>query len=229
MTKKLLYLTILFWAYFLVRCDSTTNSSNKKNIQNIDTTKSFKIDNIWVTPNSSYDVNSLLHHSADTLEIVTCSEFVYSPFGIIKNADLKSGLLSKFDVIDTSFGMDGDEWFLVCELLKLNSNRILFYFHDTSLAIKHSPIIEGEVNDSSVSFSNNIKVGISLEYFYKIFFDNFPLELQNKYSVIVLESCVKGVRGIRHIYTFKDNKLYSIKFFQSGHASYDYLGGGKSV
>jgi hypothetical protein len=50
---------------------------------------------------------------------------------------------------------------------------------------------------------------MSSNEFYQIFFDNFPIELQNKFRVIEFESCVQD---IKHIYTFDNKKLNKIKF-----------------
>lgn len=50
---------------------------------------------------------------------------------------------------------------------------------------------------------------MSMDDFYKTFFDFFPAELQKRYKSIIVEFCVDDVR---HIYYFKNKKLYSVKF-----------------
>jgi len=49
---------------------------------------------------------------------------------------------------------------------------------------------------------------MSVDDFYKCFFDHFPLELENRYKFFELESADE----IKHIYSFENNKLKVVKF-----------------
>lgn len=174
-----------------------------------DTSTSFKINNYWVTPKISFDFNSLGISSGDTLNLVTCSEYVYAPFGLLTDkGQFKNSLLKDFTSNDTLLGLQG-EWQIEAQTLKLNSNKLLLFFDNDSESSKHSYILDGEIVDDKVQFSDKIKVGMSIEDFYKTFFDYFPTVLHRKYKIVELESCVTDVI---HIYAFNNGQLSSVKF-----------------
>ena len=53
-----------------------------------------------MTPKLTFDFNSVLKSSGDTIDIVTCGEYVYFPFGHLKDKkDLKESLLKNFNII----------------------------------------------------------------------------------------------------------------------------------
>lgn len=68
------------------------------NEQPVDTTISFKIDDIWGSPKPDFEFNTLVKASNDTLDLVSCSKYFVSLFGEINNkSELKSSLLQKFN------------------------------------------------------------------------------------------------------------------------------------
>jgi hypothetical protein len=189
-------------------CNQPASRQNNKKSIHIDTSKSFRIDTYWATPKKSFDFNSLEKSSDDTLALVTCAEYVYSPFGVINNKHaLKNSLLKNLAIVSRTDTMDvGPEEF---QILKLKSSKLIFFFDNDTEASKHSSISKGEINDSEVKFDKGIRVGMKIGKFYETFFDYFPEELKTKYQVIVLISCVDD---IKHIYTFKNGILNSVIF-----------------
>jgi len=201
---------LTFISIFALLFGSCHNISKKKVIAGLpaDTTKSFKIDKYWITPKPTFEFSAILKISHDTLALVTCAEYAYSPFGILKEKEeLKTSSLKNFSVKDTSVELPGSRQ--MCQILNWHSNKLLLFFDHDPEASKDSYVISGEINDSSVLFSNKLKIGAESKLFYELFFDDFPKELQNRYHVIVLEACVSSVK---HIYNFRNEKLASVKF-----------------
>jgi hypothetical protein len=93
--------------------------------------------------------------------------------------------------------------------LALADNKLNLFLDNNPEASMHGYIRGGQIVDSKVIFSENIKVGMSVEDFYKRFFDYFPTELNKKFNVVEFESCVADVT---HIYTFEKGLLSSVKF-----------------
>lgn len=174
----------------------------------IDTTKSFKVDTFWVTPKTSLQFNSLISSSNDTLDLVTCTEYVYSPFGILNDSSqLSKSLLKNFRIANITDSSVNNR--LVLQSLKLKSSKLIVFFDHDPEASKESYIIKGEIYDRDVDFTKNIRIGMSENNFCGTFFKDFPSTLQKRYKVIVFQSCVEG---IKHIYSFKDGELNSVKF-----------------
>jgi hypothetical protein len=194
--------------------DSTLESA-------VDTAKSVKVHNFRATPKKSFDFNSLGRSSEDTLHLVTCSEFVYFPFGkLTDKSSLKTSLLKGFNIssskLDTFTNImlpsdpndDIRQWSESIDL-RLGANKLSLFFDNDPEASMHGYIRGGQINDSNVIFTGDIKVGMRLQDFYKSFFDFFPKELIEKYKVVEFESCVTDVT---HIYSFENGRLNSVKF-----------------
>jgi hypothetical protein len=60
-----------------------------------------------------------------------------------------------------------------------------------------------------MKFVNDVRIGMTKEDFFNVFFDNFPKALAAGFNEIGLIACVDGTN---HHYTFKNNKLYAIRF-----------------
>lgn len=195
---------------FLSIIIGNTYASNTKinNINPIDTNKSFKIDNYWLTPDSAFDFNSLGDATGDTLDLVTCSDYVYSPFGEMTNKkQLKKSLLNNFDIKDrTDKLVNGVFEF---QILKLNTSKLILFFDDDEEATRESYIYKGEIYDKEVKFLYNISIGMNKKDFILKFFETFPDELLGKFNVIRFQTCVYGTY---HVYTFKENILNSVIF-----------------
>ncbi len=189
---------------------SCNNVSEKMRIDEpiIDTTKSFKIEDNWVTPKQNFDFISVQKLSSDTLDLVSCGEYVYSPFGLLKNKyDLKNSLLKNFNISESVDSTDAG--ITEFQNLKIKSSSLTLFFDNDSEGVKRSYVFLGEIKDSEVNFFENVKIGMSIYDFHKTFFNDFPKELKNKFKVIIFHSCVLD---IDHIYSFQDNKLSSVKF-----------------
>lgn len=171
-----------------------------------DTTGTFAIGGFRAALKKSFDFNTLEKAGQDTLNIVICGEYAYSPFGIIKDKSaFSSSLLKNFTVTSRTDSMDiGPTEF---QILKHGSSKLIFFFDKDPEGLKHSDILKGEIYDSDVTFLNGVKIGMSPDDFYKTFFERFPAELKDKYHVILITSCVDD---IVHTYTFKDSKLNSV-------------------
>jgi hypothetical protein len=196
--------------YFLVLLSGCVNSTTQglKIVVSSDTTKSFRISDFWFTPKSSFEFNSVGNAKNDTLDLVTCSDYVYFPFGKIKNkTELKTSILKDFNIVNKTDSLDSGIFEL--QILKINSSKLILFFDNDPEATISSYIIKGEINDKNVRFVNKVAIGMSKKDFINEFFDLFPNELIDKYNVIILESCVSG---LNHVYTFKDKKLTSIRF-----------------
>ena len=211
--RQLLYYVVVFSFLLICGCQNAKKNNARKELY-IDTTKSFKIDNVWVTPKPDFEFNTLIKASNDTLDIVSCSNYVLYPFGKINNkSELKSSLLKGFNKTDKLDTMKhgNDTWVFENQVLTLNSNKLVLSFvgFEDSEASPSSYISYGQINDSSIVFSNNIRIGMNTPNFYEIFFEHFPRELQSRYKVIILDYCVDE---FRHTYYFTNGKLFSVKF-----------------
>ena len=211
--KRLLLLPLLLAVF----AQGQTITNKPKTYIPVDSTTSYKIDNYWVTPKRSFGFNSLKQTSGDTLYLVTCSEYVYFPFGkLTDKSSLTASLLKGFTI--THFIRDTFtnknivppffEWSESIDL-KLVDDKLSLFLDNDPEASMHGYVRGGQIVDSKVVFSNNVKIGISTEDFYKTFFDYFPAALNKKYSVVNLESCVTDVT---HIYTFNKGQLASVMF-----------------
>ena len=177
----------------------------------IDTSASFKIDSYWVTPDSSFDFNSLVKSRNDTLHLVACQKYLIEPFGPIENmAQVKTSLLQEFSA-KTRYVKQENGTFPFLTLTK-GKNKMLLYFSTDPDESVYSSILKGEINDSSVAFANGIRVGMPAEKFYGQFFKNLPLTLQRRYRTVVFDYCVDG--DVRHTYNFENGKLTAVKFSQ---------------
>lgn len=165
-----------------------------------------KIDGLLATPRYSTHIYALLNTGPDTLGISVNSTQFYYPFGLIKSKPKPNlGVLRNFGItnkiIQTAIGN------IDIQILKHRSSKLIFFFNTVN-GDKHADILKGEVYDTDVKFINSIIIGMSVDDFYKCFFDHFPLELENRYKFFELESADE----IKHIYSFENNKLKVVKF-----------------
>lgn len=212
-------LMVLSCSFFLLNCQQGSQSKNSNDLASkIDTTKAVKIDRYWAKPKPSLEFNSFLENRGDTLSIVSCADYVYSPFGAINNkSELQSSLLRNFSVSNRIDKIEEES--IEFQILRFKGSKLSLYF-DTALEdSKRSNIFKGEIKDSEVSFVNGIKIGMDKEAFYKIFFDEASHELMEKYNYIAIASCVQD---ITHTYLFQDNKLQSVKFTTDSYWKVDY-------
>ena len=210
---------LIFGLILISLISACKGSSNRiDNIQQVDTAKSMKTGDFWVMPKPTFELNSILDSSQDTLRLITCAEYVYSPFGKLdKKSDINKSLLNKFTIADKIDTMDNGVFEF--QILKNKTSRLILFFDNDPEATKHSSIFKGVIIDKDVDLVNGIRIGMDKEHFIKTFFDYFPSQLLEKYNYIALESCVQD---IRHTYRFKDDKLQSIDFKTDSYWTVDY-------
>jgi hypothetical protein len=216
---KHLIIGIFGLTVLLTSCKNMNQSNNSQTTDSlIDTLNSVKLGNDWITPKTSFDFNSFIDFHGDTLGIVTCAEYAYSPFGLINNkTELKSSKLSGFACIDKVEKMENGEFEF--QKLSLGPNRIILFFDNDPESSKSSYVLKGEIFDNKIVLDNNVKIGMTKKAFIDIFFDYFPDKLTNRYQTIVFESCVQA---IRHTYMFNNDRLESIKFDSDSYWTVDY-------
>ena len=197
---------------FLSACHHSQKQSETEIApQIIDTTKAIKIGAYWAAPKSIFKFNSLQDSTGDTLTLVTCAEYGFSPFGKLEDkSEIKNGALKNFSVTDTDVLFFGNPF--VCQTLEHNTSRLLLFFDHDPYASRSSYICQGKITDSDVFLIEGVKVGMSKESFIETFFDAFPKELIAKYNFIAFVTCVAD---ITHTYAFKNGKLQSITFNQT--------------
>lgn len=191
---------------FACRDQASGKNEAQKGTIKIDTTKAVKIDGYWAVPKPSFDFNTLIKNTKDTLRLVSCSKYTYSPFGVLKNRSaVPKSLLSKFSIKDSVVKFENHA--LVYHFLKYKSSRLIMYFDNDGPT--HSYIFKGVINNEEVDLENGIKIGMDKADFLNHFFESFPKEIITKYNFIKFDSCIQD---IVHTYTFKQNKLVSVDF-----------------
>jgi hypothetical protein len=169
---------------------------------------SIKIDGFYVNPKKLFGFNSVGDINHDTLTLVTCSDYIFSPFGALKDKSRISGsLLKNFTSINRLDTMDVGV--VEFQILKHESSRLILFFDQDKFASRESYVFDGDIKDSDVNLAERIRIGMSKRDFIMTFFEKLPDELMRKYDIIAFESCVDG---IRHTYIFKDGKLDAIYF-----------------
>lgn len=164
------------------------------------------IESLKITPNMDFEYNSLIKYSNDTLEIVSCAKYIIFPFGEFDNvSQLKSSLLEGFKILSQKT----DDSIYYYYDLKLNNNHLLLCVDKDNEASAHSNIVKGLINDNSVKTINNLQIGMSADLFFKSHFTSYPVDLANRFKIVIFDYCVSG---IRHIYSFKDKKLIRIEY-----------------
>jgi hypothetical protein len=200
----------------LAACNSSSQTENKYS-KKIDTTNAIRIDNYWTVPKEKFDFASTIEGTGDTLTLLICGDYAYSPFGqLTDKSQIKSGLLKNFNFTDrvdtTLIGI------LEFQILNLKSSRLILFIDNTATT-RSSYVMKGDINDNIVNFDNGVKIGMAKENFMAVFFDNFPRELISKYNIIAFETCLKD---LRHTYIFDDNKLKSVNFKSHAYWKVDY-------
>jgi hypothetical protein len=207
--KKMLFssisaLTGVYTFLFIGAC-SPNVITEKKEVSKNDSSNHLLISTEQVVPRKEFLLLNVTKQDGDTLGLVSCADYMYSPFEKIENErDLKSSLLKSMTAKIRPY----DEQSNFYELEQGHNKLILFLSNDRDGA-NSSYIVKGKIQDSSIVFTNGIQMGMSNADFYKKFFETFPEKLQRKYKVVTIESCVQG---IKHVYTFEKNELTSVEF-----------------
>ena len=134
-----------------------------------------------------------------------------------EKTDLLKSNLKNFKIKDRIEKQENGEFEF--QELTLKSSRLILFFDNDPEASRHSYIFKGEIFDKDVKFNQDIKIGMNKDNFIMTFFDRFPTKISTKYQCIVLESCVQD---IKHIYSFRNNELESIKFSTDSYWTVNY-------
>ncbi|WP_205590815.1 hypothetical protein [Hymenobacter oligotrophus] len=211
----------VFAALFMASCgkqgqqgDTGKHTFGKRTAESTmltDTAGAYKLSSGWLKPKKSFEFNDSAWVSADTLFLVTCAEFVYYPFGNIKDESmLGKSLLKGFKVNKQVTRLRDGEASTYHSLIKGKDRLLLFFAKDDSPdSYWGSYIIKGELRDSTVALTNKVKVGMSANQFYSTFLTAIDAGLQQKIKFVVLEPCIDNPR---HIYELSEGKLESIRF-----------------
>jgi hypothetical protein len=196
----------------------TTYFKDSNQVQKPDTNISIRINGYSLIPKASLGFDTINKAGKDTLDLVICADYVYDPFGpIYDKSQLHSSILRKFDAVSRIDTLPPDT--VELEILKHGSSRMILFFDHDDEADRHSRILKGEIYDQDVEFVNGIKIGMSLQSFYNKIFSNFPGQLLKDFRVVVFTSCVDG---IKHVYSFKNSTLISVKFINDTYWKIDY-------
>jgi hypothetical protein len=164
------------------------------------------IELINIIPAKDFEYNSLIKYSNDTLEIVSCANYVIFPFGEIDNiSQLQSSLLKGFKIVSQK---TTDSVYFYYDLV-LNQNHLTFSLDKDNEASAHSNIIKGLIKDNTIKTINNIQVGMAADSFFKSHFKTYPTDLADRFKTIIFDYCVNG---ITHIYSFVDKRLAKIEY-----------------
>ena len=116
----------LTWGLFFILlygCNGIVVKNTER--RTMDSSLSSKIDTFRIKPKKTFDINTIVKSSEDTLYIVSCSEYVYSPFGVIKEKrELKESSLKNFNLVSRKEKMINGTYEF--QRLNLDSNNPIF-------------------------------------------------------------------------------------------------------
>jgi hypothetical protein len=151
------------------------------------------MDSLKVVPKESFQMHSVAKNSDDSLVIISCGDFVFYPFGkMSKASELSSSVLNIFKVQSHLEKMDNGK--VLFHTLQYKSSRLLLFFDDDPEASTSSYVLKGDIIDSNVVFSNNIRIGMSKSAFLSEFFESYSPEILKDYNIIIFDTCVFGTR-----------------------------------
>ena len=162
-----------------------------------------------IKPKPSVVISGSVQIHSDSVVLASCAEFALRPFGSIHNPKaLKNSPLSQFSIV--TFKKRQENGVYTFHHLTFRSSYLYLYFdNDPESSPGGEYIFNGVIRDSSVHFLNGIRVGMSLDSFIKIFFDDFDQSLYKPRMFFAIEYCVSS---LRQTYSFNDGTLTSIKF-----------------
>lgn len=191
--KSLYHLIILFFLILFFSCNMKKNlDGDKKNTSSIISMDSLL--NLAQEKCEIIEVKLL----KDTLLMVSTNDVLYYPFGEYRS--LEDFLLTQPFLKDNIHDVDSTEKDFKIITLESANNHFKFIESKESGNLE---IIDAEIKDNCVNFSNGVKVGMSKKVFLSKFFYDIPNELKNV-SVVEFES---ALTGIWHYYLFSENKL----------------------
>lgn len=168
-----------------------------------------RLGNFTTIPKTDFELNSYIEDNSDTLKIVTCSDFVYEPFGKIKTKnDLKNSFLKNLSFIDRIDTLDNEADAFEFQILQNNQNKLILFFNNSDEGVRESYVQKAEIINNEIHLEKGIKINMSKQNFFLTFYNEFPLKLINKYNIVSFISCVDGV--IQN-FNFRKGKLKFIE------------------
>lgn len=197
-----IFFSISIVILLLSSCNENAPNAEFKNID------STNLESIGITPKKEFEFNSILKVQGDTLELVTCAEYVIRPFGNMNSEeDLLKSTLSNYKI--TEKRKDDSIYFYYT--IEKGNNKFDLFFENDEYDSDHSYILSGEIYDSTLETINKIRIGMTLKEFLCKHFKSYPEEIGKAYEVYIFDYCVED---IKHAYTFKNERLISIKYYQ---------------
>ncbi|MBO4741875.1 MAG: hypothetical protein J5605_09605 [Bacteroidales bacterium] len=153
-----------------------------------------------------YMVKDIKYYT-DTMTVVALSEYVIYPLGKYSKIEnyvhrsridwyRESGYRDFFDTMHVSVNtlsrLDGSH---VDAFIAINTNKM--------------EIVDGFITDTNIVLQNGIKVGMTKEEVFSVFFETYPRAYLANINVLRVSS---GASEISEIYTFRGKKLKSIGF-----------------
>jgi|GEM_PF-895906 len=142
------------------------------------------------------------HVRADTLQLVSTSDFLFHPFG-------RLATIQEFQRQNPAWSFqkvtDPADAAAVLYRCAYNNSWLKLFADGEKKALE---IVAGHVTTLEAPLANRVVVGMSKREFFATFLRQ-PSTLEAGSRVVELES---GLDGIRHYYTFQQDKLTSIDF-----------------
>lgn len=167
-------------------------------------------DTLDVPPLDGFDLYSIVALPPDTIYIVSCDDFLFSPFGeMTSKRDLKDSPLKGFKV--RSVRTRQRNGIFEMQYLQFGSSELVFFFDENPEGQRGSYVMRGDIQDSSVLLGRHVRVGMAKRQFVDSFFASFPVSELARSRIFVLDTCLGDVR---HVYTFESDRLVRIRFEQ---------------
>ena len=214
----------LFSIFYLILISSFFSCSNgnkqvtSKNTQYLDSTHLEH----WLTPNSNQTIAadlktkyieksdikaSEISIKNDTLSIVSTGWYFYYPFGKVHHVDSLKGIFPKFKLL-TVLDTDKTDLSDTITVYRFSYKRNFLKFLQEPDTHKFE-IVSGNIVDSTIDLLNGTKVGMSKSAFLDLYFKTNVNKETEKINVVEF---ITGLEGMWHYYTFRNNRLVSIRF-----------------
>lgn len=142
----------------------------------------------------------------DTMTVYSLANQVIYPFGVWESMEQyitdnqlhwyrESGYRQFFDSMEVS----------VNRMKRLDDSYLDMFY---SIWTRKVELLGGRINDSEVVLANGIRVGMSKDDVFKVFFKKYPKSYTADVQVLKI---ISGAGEVAEIYTFKGQKLRHIK------------------
>jgi hypothetical protein len=165
-------------------------------------------DTLDIPPANGFEFEFVETRAPDTVYVVSCDEFLFSPFGVMKSKrDLRRSTLR--DLTFNSIRRSQSDGTFEYEYLHSHTSRLILFFDTDTEGERSSYIMQGEIRDSTIRLAKHVRLGMTKQEFVDSFFLAFPLNELYRARVFVFDTCLGDVR---HFYVFEQNKLVRILF-----------------